>query len=446
MPTVNAKPFDWADRLYKTVFKGKPNIFSAQDLNRYLDAIHSFQVTLGSAVGAIRHNWTITVSGITKTSDVINDELEIDFNWKLEADDGLLPTVVYYKGVQFQIPVSVIAAAPTQIFTLSGVNTFFPPAIYFVLVATKKTVTFDTASPVMHVSDAKEFSGVTGTSFPSELPAADNIIYGEERIEITTDPDSITLGADEEVICILATLRNVWNRGDSSSVVAEDKFEYRLMYNASTIEEINELLTHYSYGSTTPFEPTVLPSIKSNNGLIDFMHLFYEHYLQGQSVQDWRLATLENSLGGFTTKTQWYTVGVHLGTSFILGWDSVAADQTFTEFDTPQKNRLRFRKYGNGMVTLTGFAFGHILGANWDGYDKFTLFTLPSGYRPGQYDTELTTSEKHVHCSILGGSDVNSLIVPFGCEITPSGDVVIYKNETAFETQILWFNVEFWTI
>lgn len=301
--SVIPKSFSFLDRLYKTVFKGKPNIFSAWDLNRYLDAIREFQVTMSNRVGAVRENFSLAVGTAPTITTINSTEFSFTFTWTFTKTVPGEPAFVLYNGIKFKCP------EPTpQTVTLTlpvHANGYNMAYAYICLVATKKTVTFNSVGTVLHVTNPKAFSGITSTDYPFELPAADNIIFGSERFVTTIDPATIVLGPDEELICIVATLRPRFWWSDASSVLSgpDNIVTAILSHNASNLQEIADTLPFVLPGLTSPHTPVYSATYKTNAGVTDVLQLLMESHLQGQSWQDNRISNAEGSLTSHINST-----------------------------------------------------------------------------------------------------------------------------------------------
>jgi len=299
--TTDPKPFNWNDRLHQTVFKGKPAIFSAQDLNRYLEVLRNYTEKLGSGIGALRENWNIVIDVQPAFTSIGASESTFQFTYSINKEVGLNPASLYYKGVRFEVPT---ASGVVESITIPvNAGTYNVAYCYFVLVATKKTVNFNDVGPVLHVTDPKVFSGVTSASFPYELAAADNVIYGNERVAVVESLDEITLGTDEEIICIMGTLRPRFWWKDAATVesVSSDVAAAVIMHNAARMSDYVTLAKFFIPGTSASHKPVYTKAYLNNNGVADLIGNLMEQYIEGQSYQDFRLKTVEGDLSAYIT-------------------------------------------------------------------------------------------------------------------------------------------------
>jgi hypothetical protein len=299
--TTDPKPFNWNDRLHQTIFKGKPAIFSAQDLNRYLEVLRQYTDKLGSGLGALRENWNINIDVQPNFTSIGASESTFQFTYSISKEAVLDPASLYYKGIRFEIPTASGVVKSITIPVNAG--TYNVAYCYFVLVATKKTVRFNDLGPVLHVTDPKVFSGITSAGFPYELAAADNVIYGDERVEVVENLGDITLGTDEEVICIMGTLRPRFWWKDAATVesVTSDVATTVVMHNAARMSDYVTLAKFFIPGSTASHKPVYTKAYLNNNGATDLIGNLIEQYIEGQSYQDFRLKTVEGDLSVYIT-------------------------------------------------------------------------------------------------------------------------------------------------
>lgn len=294
MPTINPKPFSVSERLYKTKFLGKPAVFAAEDINRWMDALVWSRDKLFSAVGAVRENFTVTADTLTVTTDAGPPaEVTFGFNWSLDKVSGGSPAYVFYNGVAYNVPEGSGSASLTQ--PNSGSSSLLLGA-YLFLVATKKTVSFNDSPPVLHVADPKAFSGITGDSFPEEIPSSDNVVYGGERLEVALSAGDISLSADEEVICILATFKHqvLYPTTENSlylpgGPIPGEAF-LSVMHNAISPADLSDT---FRYVKLSGFAQVSSKAFSHNGGLADLVSLLTEQYKFGQSLQDSRIFNQE---------------------------------------------------------------------------------------------------------------------------------------------------------
>lgn len=416
MPSsVNAKVFSWSDRLFQTIFKGKPNVTSAQDINRYLNAITEYQRKLSQFLGAVRDNFNIAIDTQPSFTDVGVSEATFEFTYSIVKPLSGSPACVFYNGVRFEIPV---LTAQTVEVTIPVISASYNLAYaYIVLVATKKDVTFNSVAPVLHVTDPKAFSGVTSSDYPFELPAAENVIYGAERLAVVASLDDIVLGTDEEIICIVGTLRPRYQWANASSVetTASNVVTTYILHNASMLSEIADMTKFLIPGLSSPFAPAYKKEYLNNGGIVDSLQLLHEQYVQGQSWQDYRITADKTTLDAYiasndaaiavlnvtlgtlslnltalqgTVTTLQGTVAAQ-GASLLLKADKAqepwhyVGDPSEPTFGTRFENVLT----GIGRTKFMRDAFGTVfvelyVNATSDAPFGAVLFSLPAGYRP----------------------------------------------------------------
>lgn len=261
-----------------------------------------YQLQMSQAVGAIRDNFDVRIDTQPEFTTIGSTTATFKFKYTIDKISGAAPAKVYYKGMQLQVPPQATPQEVTLTIPVSS-GSYNMAWAYFVLIATKKTVQFSTAGPVMHVSSPKTFSGVTGPDFPYELPAADNEIYGNERVVVTVDPTTVTLGTDEEMICIFATLRPRfwWANGSSVETGTSNTVTNVILHNAANLQELAAMTKFIIPGFDLPHLPAYTKGYLNNGGLVDAMLHLNEQYIQGQSWQDNRLSADRSAFNAYVT-------------------------------------------------------------------------------------------------------------------------------------------------
>jgi hypothetical protein len=295
---VNPKPFSRDERLYKSTFKGSPNIFSAQDLNRYFDSVKDYQELLSIGLGATRSNFNIDLTNWTTAAPVpaVPGFVLWEFDWEMVKEDPLQSSIVTYGGTTFNLD-SITGVTSESIL----MPTILGSMAYLCLVATKETVQHTSTPPVLHIADPAAFSGVQGTSVglgtSFDLPSADNIVYGNERIVAINDPNAITLGVNEEYICIIATYgpRARWSPTFTVDWTGGTVSDLQLLYNAGKSSDFIDMTPAAVLNGGTLQAPTLLtlPVTFSNGGLIDAAMWMWNLIYSGQSLQDSLIAGLD---------------------------------------------------------------------------------------------------------------------------------------------------------
>ena len=65
MSSIITKPFSWANKIVRAVFKGAPNLITTSDLNRQLEALKKEMYMLYMADGNILSDFNFTIDGGT---------------------------------------------------------------------------------------------------------------------------------------------------------------------------------------------------------------------------------------------------------------------------------------------------------------------------------------------------------------------------------------------
>jgi microcystin-dependent protein len=218
MASITPKLFNAAEKIYRTIFKGKPSIFSVEDLNRQLDAIYYANNIVSRHLGPIRNNWVFTAQ---TTFNSTTNTLTVT-SAAVSTVNVALTATIHYKGVSFDVPPSsfsnIVQVGQTSSATLL-------PSLSLFLIAKPTLVDFATNNVL---------SGLTSTDYPGALPAADNIVYGNERLVLANDPQNVTLAQGEEIIGVIASIvptELVDNSGNINT-------NYVIRYNASTVQEL----------------------------------------------------------------------------------------------------------------------------------------------------------------------------------------------------------------
>lgn len=290
--SIVAKPFNWADKLYRTIFLGKPNIFSDQDLNRYLDSINNGLAATSKVLGAQRSNFVIQLD--LSDSRNLTQSIVTYLRYRVVIQDSGLPTTVLANRVRYDVPMID--------WTDYVIDRTMPTTRYWVLVASKKTVAFnDTAAPFTNIPDPKVFSGISGTSLPTSLPTTTSEVWGNERIVFTDDISGIFLNAFESVVCILATLvQGEIPAGAYTTNTSNYALDYSLIYNSPSATD-NEGLGIIQYGSDF-MTPTGNNILTTNGSLIEKVQLTLYNLGRGQSIQDYFIKLATAGLADIVTR------------------------------------------------------------------------------------------------------------------------------------------------
>jgi hypothetical protein len=175
--SVLPKPFSASDQIIKSVFKGEPSIFSAEDLNRQIDVITEAIKTGAGSIGLIRSGWDATLDSYVFVEDGIWDTT-ITITATGDA-------VVYAKGV--------VITVPEGTFTYQVEDR----TVVVYLIAKKVLVTF---------ADDPVLSGIASSEFPVPVSSSDTYRYEQSRIELIGYGLNPVLAEGEEIVGILASL------------------------------------------------------------------------------------------------------------------------------------------------------------------------------------------------------------------------------------------------
>lgn len=175
-------------RFLRSVFKGKPVAFTAQDLNRQFEQIQAAQVRFGNDLGPVLVNVRMTsvpVSGNIGTHTI-------------QSHDGINAMYVYTQGARFTIPAT---------YTFNGAPGTLNEGVF--LIAKKQTVTY---------ADDSELSGIDVPIVPYNMESSETVVYVDERI-IFGDKTSIVLASGEEIICKIGEV-NAEQKMNAQTVVS----------------------------------------------------------------------------------------------------------------------------------------------------------------------------------------------------------------------------------
>jgi hypothetical protein len=406
---LSPKLFSWSDRLLKSVFKGKPNLLTAQDINRYFDVLREYQTLESSMVGAFRDNFSIEID----PDEPLNSSQDTVFHFKYRVvkNNLALESGVFYKGVRFDVPLSSWVDAQFPV-NYEAVEKVYLGNCYFVIVAKKKAVTFNSLPPVMHVTDPKKFSGVSGSTIPIDIPSADNIIYGEERLVVTHDYNGIALTTDESIVCILATLQPIFVPAIvQNSVGVDSLYNIELFYNAVNVKDLISQMPNDFRPSNNPEIPFIGVSMPITNGsMVEYAAYTYKRFKDRFTINDFALLTIKERvlqiIDSLTTlftfrafetprieslmaEDELHTVGdvtTGLGTTFLNGvtphsntviqYVGESGVATILQVNEPS---LCFTKVSRLCAQLSG-AFN--VTAAMQGGTPTLIMILPVGYRP----------------------------------------------------------------
>jgi hypothetical protein len=333
--SIFLKPFNPQERLYRSFVLGRPAIFSSQDINRYNDAIRYAIDETSNLLGGKRINWFAEFAAPTVLSYAAGDhtlEVSVAIDENVAGDN-----LAIIRGIAFNIPLVTL----TETLVYTGTPADKKPTAYVCLVATKKRITFTDVVPVMHIADPKDYCSVSGENsslVPFQLQGMDNEIYGDERLELVKSPNDVTLGVDEELIGILATVRWTTNFVDASSVFVQTGVSgYIIQHNfLDNVTDVTNRLKALLVDDGAGYTPILSQEqLETNGSLVEAFQLLVEHYIQGQSLQDKRLNANFDVLTSLTGSVSTLNADVLANTAAI---SSEAATRLF--FDSELAARL----------------------------------------------------------------------------------------------------------
>lgn len=299
------KPFVATKRIIRSIFRGRPNLFTDVDVNRQFEAmtyyINQSSRLIGS-IGKIGH----TISGISYTSAK-----------KLAYDIRINPSRISVRGVDIDLPNT----------RLNGTGSLNNGTLAIYLVGREKLVTFE---------EDPELSGVNSPDFQVPLAGADTLVYDNISIVAyeypTVNEANVTnkLGAEYKLITILGSIVPVAN--------ASGELEPRLLFYTAnnTKDSLTELVGRDVSNSLSIQEQL--------NNLI--------HYLIGQKKSPPKNNVGMTSFYTGPTAGIWdLTTGLGL-TDGWEGWAIMDGRNGTTDMRGKYMRGVDLRKVGDEMGTL----------------------------------------------------------------------------------------------
>lgn len=199
MSKILDKPFSWANKIYRAVFRGSPNLITTSDLNRQFEALKK---------ELYQHQQAFNI--------VVSD---MDVTWSGKNSIKVTGSYVFCSGVRFDIDL-------TGAYTFSAENQ--TPVKYELRLYAKKTLVTSDDDFTKNISGAKFEDGTT-------QKAADHYVYGEAKVIFAKadTPDSefdYAKNNDYEYVCTL--LKGV---GVSTIYVALDSRERNAYFQKCTV-------------------------------------------------------------------------------------------------------------------------------------------------------------------------------------------------------------------
>lgn len=160
MANIISKAFDRTQKIIRTIFKGSPNLFTTDDLNRQFEAIQYHLMELSQRTPA-RIDMEITATAV---NDTTKKETTYKITPKLTGDK-----LLYTYGCTFDM--SAYDGKEISVATSLNSDLFL---VYYIFKHDSKTITF--------TDDAThKISGTTFTDGSSKA-SADNLVYGEGHL------------------------------------------------------------------------------------------------------------------------------------------------------------------------------------------------------------------------------------------------------------------------
>ena len=181
MSRILEKPFSWANKIVRAVFKGSPNLITTSDLNRQIEALKKEMYTLQQSVGVV-------ISDLTSTFEVVTEA--ISYNLRVQM------SYVFCAGVRFDLSVD-------RTFTFTGNDV--RSANKELRLYAKKVIVNSEDDFSKEISGAKFSDGTT-------QPAASHYVYEDAKVELvnsdTPDADfDYGDNAGYEYVCTLLKLK-----------------------------------------------------------------------------------------------------------------------------------------------------------------------------------------------------------------------------------------------
>lgn len=179
MSRILEKPFSWANKIVRAVFKGSPNLITTSDLNRQIEALKKEMYAMQQAVGVV-------ISDLTSTFEVVEES--VTYNLKVQM------SYVFCAGVRFDLSVD-------RTFALNNVR-----------VADKELRLY--AKRIIVNSEDDFSKDISGAKFEdgTTQPAASHYVYEDAKVELvnsdTPDADfDYEDNAGYEYVCTLLKLK-----------------------------------------------------------------------------------------------------------------------------------------------------------------------------------------------------------------------------------------------
>lgn len=235
--SITPKPFTAGQGIVRSVFKSKPAIFSAEDLNRQLDVIDYSTRKNSLGVGLQRTNLMVTkVYGTIPSSPNGYGTYTFDVQITIAKVNGALDALIFAKGCEVIITPETI----TKSFTFANPSYI---GCYLYLIAKRHTVTY---------SEGAVMSGIQLTSPSASFASSDTVVYEDARLALIQDDEmgdsytvpndqDLNLASEEEILGIIWSYTKAieYNTFNTPTVVGQEK------YHATEFSDILHTLPFY---------------------------------------------------------------------------------------------------------------------------------------------------------------------------------------------------------
>lgn len=290
---IHSKPFDAQEKLEKIVFKSKPAVFSAQDLNKSTDLNNNVLTMISGMVGCMRQNWHVTICPDTT---ITLGETTKTLNWQvtINKDNPALDCYVFVNGVRFDMPTKMKSIVGTVTVPIGDV---FEEE--FILKAKKSKVTF---------GDDTTLCGISSDEFPTKQESCEVYQYSGEGITVSSN---LIYKADE---IFIASLFSIIEKYNPSTGLQELAISYRAL-------SVADLKTMFPYSVTdtagNPFlknygtysQGSLLETFKNLKDYLDYT------FAEMDNTAD--LALINQTLANITIWQNYTTTSINNLSSYI---------------------------------------------------------------------------------------------------------------------------------
>jgi hypothetical protein len=477
------KIFNPLEGLLKTIFKGQPNIFSVDDLNRYFDKLLHQSNLLEESLGSTTVNLRLVCNSVTTSST------NLIFNITLSAIDINEPTYLLHKGVKIELtgllgtfPITVPSLAITA--NNIDVSQQLQP-LFIYLFAKKGTVTFNTAANTYGVAVPKEFSGTTLTTLSTppltaELPTTDSEVWYDYKLYYSSSQVPTPAGY-EYITTLGAVLHTEKFNYELTELAApqsfannriallltpnvEDMYFTSKMYYATTEKEMEDaLFTDYPGNPNNYPLFSIKGSVNVNSATLwGKFSMFYHEFNRSQAWQNTVLKSLITrikndvlpnmgvipALSQLLNSTQdgWHTVG-DSASGLGSAYKTYPSNNLAYSGTGPSNNSVRFKKVID-RVSIIGTVKSSFINPNTNTAISFptlmhdsVLFILPVEYRPSSdrvficrcfgYDSQVSSSQDRYDTCVVTVTSQGNVIIQW--EV---GNILnVYQSPTPALTQ-----------